>query len=92
MAASANQYTQCTGIAQIAFAINAYGWVLIRGYGTVLGTSLTAGHAFGPGGAAAGLALVSTTGKGPYDQFFLGTTIIAANDAANQNFVFVNCG
>jgi hypothetical protein len=92
MLASADQYSIATGIAQIAFAVNDYGWLLTRGYGVVLGTSLVAGHAFGMGGAAAGLALVSTTAKGPYDQFFLGTTAIAANDAAKPNFVFVNMG
>lgn len=81
-----------TGIAQVAFAINTYGWVLTRGYGTVLGSSLVAGHGFGPGGATAGYALIATTGKGPYDQFFCGTIILAANDASNQNFVFVNLG
>lgn len=79
-----------TGVAQIAFAVNAYGWVLIRGYGTVLGSSLTAGKGFGPGGATAGYALIATTGKGPFDQFYVGTTVIAANDASNQNMAFIN--
>ena len=86
------QTTVCTGIAQIAFAANAYGWALIRGYGTVLGSSLVAGHGFGPGGGTAGYALIATTAKGPYDQMFLGTIVLAANDASNQNFVLVNCG
>jgi len=82
----------CTGIAQIAFAAATYGWVLIRGYGTVLGSSLVAGHGFGPGGATAGYGLIATTAKGPYDQMFLGTIVVAANDASNQNLVLVNCG
>jgi hypothetical protein len=81
-----------TGIAQVAFAVGAYGWVLTRGYGTVLGSSLVAGHGFGPGGSTAGYGLISTTAKGPYDQFFCGQIILAANDASNQNFVFVNLG
>jgi len=86
------QTTFCTGIAQVAFTANYYGWVLIRGYGTVLGSSFVAGHGFGPGGATAGYGLIATTAKGPYDQFFCGTIILAANDASNQNFVFVNMG
>ena len=86
------QTTVVTGIAQVAFAANAYGWALIRGYGTVLGSSLVAGHGFGPGGATAGYALIATTGKGPYDQFFCGTVVLAANDASNQNFVLANLG
>lgn len=81
-----------TGVAQIAFAANAYGFVLIRGYGTVIGSSLTAGHGFGPGGATAGYALIATTAKGPYDQFYVGTTVIAANDSSNQNMAFINLG
>lgn len=80
----------CTAISQIAFAAGTYGWMLERGYGTVLGSSLVAGHGFGPGGATAGYALISTTAKGPYDQVYLGTIVLAANDASNQNFVFVN--
>ncbi len=80
----------CTGVAQIAFAANAYGWVLVRGYGTVIGSSLTAGKGFGPGGATAGYALIATTAKGPFDQFYIGTTVLAANDASNQNFAFIN--
>ena len=82
----------CTGITQIAFAAGAYGWALIRGYGTVLGSSLVAGHGFGPGGATVGYGLIATTAKGPYDQFFCGTIVLAANDSSNQNFVFVNLG
>ena len=82
----------CTAIAQTAFAANAYGFGLIRGYGTVLGSSLVAGHGFGPGGATAGYGLIATTGKGPYDQMFLGTIVLAANDSGKQNFVFVNMG
>lgn len=78
-----------TGIAQIAFAVNTYGWVLIQGYGTVLGSSLVAGHGFGPGGATAGYGLIATTAKGPYDQFNMGYIVLAANDASNQNFVYV---
>jgi hypothetical protein len=86
------QTQQCTGIAQVAFAVAAYGWVLIRGYGTVLGSSFVAGHGFGPGGATTGYGLIATTAKGPYDQFFCGTIVLAANDASEQNFVFVNMG
>lgn len=81
-----------TGVAQTAFAINAYGWVLIRGYGTVLGSSFTAGAGVGPGGATAGFGLVATTAKGPFDQFYVGSTVIVANDSSKQNMVFVNCG
>ena len=44
-----------TGVVQTTFAALAYGWALIRGYGTVLGSSLVAGHGFGPGGADCGL-------------------------------------
>lgn len=81
-----------TGVAQTAFAINDYGWALKRGHGTVLGSSFTAGAGVGPGGATAGFGLVATTGKGPLDQFFVGTTVIVANDSSKQNFVFVNLG
>ena len=80
----------CTGIAQIAFATSTYGWLLERGYGIVTGTSLVAGHGFGPGGATPGYALIATTAKGPYDQTYCGTIVIAANDASKNNFVFVN--
>lgn len=83
------QTNVCTGIAQIAFTAGYYGFVLMQGYGTVLGSSLVAGHGFGPGGATAGYGLIATTGKGPYDQFNMGYIIIAANDASNQNFVYV---
>jgi hypothetical protein len=84
--------TVCTGIAQIAFTAGTYGWALIRGYGTVLGSSLVAGHGFGPGGATAGYALICVTGKGAYDYFFVGTTVLAANDGSMQNFALINVG
>ncbi len=81
-----------TGVAQVAFAINDYGWALIRGHGTVLGSSFTTGVGIGPGGATAGFGLINTTAKGTFDQSFVGTTVIASNDSSKQNFVFVNCG
>lgn len=73
------------GIAQVAFSANDYGWLLTRGYGSVLaGESLTpTGSNFVTGDDTTGQVVKGTTAKGPYDEQSLGRVMVV-NAAADQ--------
>lgn len=82
---------QTTGIAQIAFAANEYGWVLKQGTGRVVaGEALTVDLSFVTGDDTAGQVVKGTTAKGAFDEQYLGYCRVA-NVAADQGaLVYVN--
>lgn len=80
-----------TGIAQVAFAASDYGYVLIRGVGTVMaGGALVVGEYFATGDDTTGQVLAITNGETIDDVQLLGRALVA-NAAADQGvLVFVN--
>lgn len=80
-----------SGIAQVAFNQNDYGWVLTRGIGGVLaGEVLVVGGSFVTGATTAGEVLKGTTAKGAFDEQALGSVITANSGADVAALVFVN--
>lgn len=81
-----------TGIPQVAFAINEYGWVLTRGLGVVISTTatLTAGTNLTTGGATAGEAIVGVTATGSFDAQSIATTVVSSATASTGVLAFVN--
>lgn len=74
-----------SGIAQVAFTANDYGWLLTKGIGTVLaGEALVVGTGFVTGDDTTGQVVKATTAKGTYDEQALGVAIVA-NASADQN-------
>jgi hypothetical protein len=72
-----------TGVAQVAFAANDYGWVLKNGLGLVIaGEVLIVGSNFVTGDDTAGQVIKGTTAKGPFDETNLGV-VVTANSAAD---------
>lgn len=79
-----------TGVAQNAFALNEYGWVLTRGQGGVLaGEVLVVGGSFVTGATTAGEVLKGTTAKGAFDEQTIGVCIAANSGADVAALVFV---
>lgn len=79
-----------TGIAQIAFTANDYGWVLTRGIGNVVTSgTLVIGKSFVTGGTTAGEVLPGTTGAGAFDEQCLGVCIVANSGADLAALVMV---
>lgn len=79
-----------TGVAQVAFAANDFGWVLTRGQGVVIaGEVLVVGGSFVTGAATAGEVLKGTTAKGAFDEQTIGVCINPNSGADLGALVFV---
>ena len=82
---------QATGIAQIAFASGEFGWVLKQGTGGVVaGEALTVDLSFVTGDNTVGQVVKGTTGKGPFDEQYLGYCRVANVGADQNTLVYVN--
>lgn len=79
-----------TGVAQVSFAQNDFGWMLTRGQGGVLaGEVLVVGGSFVTGAATAGEVLKGTTAKGAFDEQTIGVCINPNSGADVAALVFV---
>ncbi len=75
--------TPVVGVAQAAFTINYYGYILKRGIGGVLaGAVITVNENCTPGDSTAGQVILGVTAKGPYDAVNVGRCLVA-NSGAN---------
>lgn len=79
------------GVAQVAFAANDFGWVLVRGEGVVIaGGALVVGEYFATGDDTAGQVLAITNGETIDDVQLIGRALVA-NAAADQGVLsFIN--
>lgn len=72
------------GIAQFAASAGDYIWLLTKGIGTVIaGIAITIAVDFVTGDDTAGQVTIGTTGKGPFDEQYLGRSLVT-NAAADQ--------
>lgn len=79
------------GIAQTAFAAADYGWLLVRGVGTVIaGEALTVGGSFVTGDDTVGQVVKGTTAKGEFDEQTLGYCLVSNAAADQQTLVWVD--
>lgn len=79
-----------TGVTQVAFAQNDFGWVLTRGQGGVLaGEVLVVGGSCVTGASTIGEVLKGTTAKGTFDEQTIGVCIAANSGADVAALVFV---
>lgn len=91
MAAISDKAQQATGIAQVAFAINEYGWLLKQGTGrAVAGEALTVDLSFVTGDDTEGQVLKGTTAKGAFDEQYLGYCRVANASVDQGALVYVN--
>ena len=81
-----------TGVVQIAFAANEYGWALTRGLGTIISTSATllAGTNLTTGGTTAGEALVGVTAEGPFNAQNIAVTVVSSTTASTGVLAVIN--
>lgn len=90
-AAITSKLQNATGIAQVAFTANDYGWVLTKGVGTVLaGEVLVVGADFVTGDDTTGQVVKGTTAKGAFDEQPLGRALVANAGADQKALVWVN--
>lgn len=79
-----------TGVAQVSFAQNDFGFVLVRGQGAVVaGEVLVAGASFVTGDDTAGEVVKGTTAKGTFDEQTIGICINPNSGADLAALVFV---
>lgn len=80
--------TLVIGAAQVAFAANAYGWLLSKGPGICIsGTAaMTAEKNFTPGDDTEGQVVIGVTAKGDFDGFTAGYSL-AANTTIDLGFL-----
>lgn len=90
-AAVTSKVQEAVGIAQVAFSANDYGWLLVKGEGSVLaGEALAVGSGFVTGDDTTGQVIKATTAKGTYDEQALGWCRVANASADQLAYVFVN--
>lgn len=79
------------GIAQTTFANLAYGWVLVRGVGSVLaGNTFVVGSDFTTGDDTTGQAIVGIATNGQFDAQSLGRCLVANSAADILTLVYVD--
>lgn len=91
IAAITSKIQNAIGIAQTAFTSGDYGWLLVKGYGSVYaGEVLTVGGSYVTGDDTTGQVVKGTTAKGEFDEQSLGRSLVANAAVDQAALVWVN--
>jgi len=91
IAAITSKIQNAIGIAQASFASGDYGFLLVKGYGSVFaGEVLVKGGDYVTGDDTTGQVVKGTTAKGEFDEQSLGRSLVANAGADQRALVWVN--